>query len=339
MTVADGCSRALVSVVMPVRNGGRWLQAAVDSILNQASVYLELLLVDDHSSDGALKALAGDDPRLKILALPGHEQGVVAAFNHGWRHARGEYIARMDADDLALPARLATQLAMLERQPGLALVGAAVELFSDQPLAAGNRHYQRWLNSLCTAADIRRELFIESPIPNPTALFRRSTLDRLGGYRDSRWPEDYDLFLRADAAGMAMAKAPEVLLRWREHPQRLTHTDGRYSRAAFQAAKAHFLVHGRGIRSNILIWGAGPGGRLLHDLLVAEGAEVAGFVEVHPRRIGGQKRGLPVWAVDQAARWPGPLLVAVGARGARTDIRRFLSEQQRIEGRDYLFVL
>ena len=208
-----------------------------------------------------------------------------------------------------------------------------------QAIAGGNLRYQEWLNSCRSAPQIHRELFIESPIPNPTAIFRREAIGQLGGYRDSDWPEDYDLYLRADAAGMRMGKPDDIVLQWREHDQRLTRTDSRYDIARFQAAKAHYLathrLHGR----PLVIWGAGPTGRLMHDLLQAERAQVRGFLEVHPRRIGGSKRDLPVWPIDRVTSLGEEfVLVAVGAAGARPKIRVWMDQNEQEEGRDYLFV-
>jgi hypothetical protein len=219
------------------------------------------------------------------------------------------------------------------------ICGGVVEIFSDQALGAGNLRYQDWLNRCRSPAKIHRELFIESPIPNPTAMFRREAIEQLGGYRDPDWPEDYDLFLRADAAGMRMGKPDGVVLRWREHGQRLTRTDPRYNIARFQAAKAHFLVSQRLHGRPVIIWGAGPTGTLMHDLLDSEGAVIQGFLEVHPRRIGGRKRGLPVWPVDHVTELDDELvLVAVGAAGAREEIGAYLIEHGKKEGPDYLFV-
>jgi glycosyltransferase involved in cell wall biosynthesis len=323
---------------MPVRDAGAWLAEAVASILGQSHHDLELILVDDHSTDRAIAELAKGDGRLQILENPG--RGVVGAFNAGLAVARGGYIARMDADDLAMPQRLEAQLQLLRERPEVGIAGACVEIFSDQGLQEGNRHYQDWLNGLCAPDAIHQAMFIESPIPNPTALFRRAVIDALGGYRDTEWPEDYDLFLRADRAGMELAKPAGVQLRWRDHDGRLTRCDARYSRSRFQAAKAHYLVHGRlGSPDGLLLWGSGPSGREMYDLLVAEGAGIDGFVDVHPRRIGGTKRGLPVWPIERALSWDrGMLLVAVGARGARKEIREFLHQGDRREGQDYLFV-
>ncbi len=329
----------LVSVILPVRNGGDFLGAATASILGQSLAALELIIVDDHSDDSAIRNLSASDARLIRLENPGN--GVSSAFNHGLAHATGRYIARMDADDIALPGRLQRQYEYLEAHPDIDICGACVEIFSDQELGGGNARYQAWLNACRSPERISRELFIESPIPNPTALFRREALLRLGGYREPGWPEDYDLFLRADALGMRMGKPEGILFRWREHAGRLTHSDPRYGREKFQQAKACYLSqHRLADKGPVLIWGAGPGGRLIHDLLREQGTPIMGFLEVHPRRIGGQKRGLPVWPIAKLAQMPEIFtLVAVGSAGVRPEIREFMRRHDRVEGKHYLFVV
>ena len=327
----------LVSVVIPVRNGGDYLREAVDSILSQSYENLELVLVDDHSTDDAVMRLDKGDSRLTVVNSVGF--GVAEAFNTGFKHCKGEFIARMDADDISLPERLKNQLEYLEQHPSVAIAGCRVEIFSANGIQGGLERYERWLNGVVEPQQVRQQIFIESPIPNPGAMFRRSALQQLGGYRDVGWPEDYDLFLRADAANMRMGKPAPVLLRWREHATRITHTDSVYQRQQFMRAKTHFLVRYRLQGRPVVIWGAGPTGRLMHDLIVAESGQVTGFIEVHPRRIGGQKRGLPVWPIEQASQLgDAMLLVAVGAAGARKEIRDYLHTHHRIEGQDYLFV-
>lgn len=329
----------IVSVILPVHNGGDFLGTAVDSILRQSFTALELILVDDHSNDSAIRELPTSDSRLIVLKSPG--RGVSKAFNAGLARAAGRYIARMDADDISLPGRILRQLEYFETHPEIAICGTCVELFSGQELGGGNARYQSWLNACRTPEQISRELFIESPIPNPTAMFRKDVLLRLGGYQDPEWPEDYDLFLRADALGMRMGKPEETLLLWRDHPGRLTHNDHRYGRGKFQAAKASFLSrHRLKDKGPVLIWGAGPGGRTFHDLLQAQGTPVKGFLDVHPRRIGGQKRGLPVWPIGSLGQMKEDFtLVAVGSAGVRPKIRKFMSDLDRIEGEHYLFVV
>lgn len=329
--------KPLVSVVMPVRNGGAYLPAAVGSILGQSHQQIELILVDDHSSDDAIALLDQSDSRMKIYQSQG--SGVVSAFNTGFAQSNGEFVARMDSDDISLPERLGCQLEFLEEHPDIAIAGCCVDIFSEAGIQGGLKRYESWLNSVRTPAEIHNQIFVESPMPNPGTMFRRDALQTLAGYRELDWPEDYDLFLRADAAGMQMGKPDPVLLRWREHARRLTHSSDIYARKQFQAAKVHFLVQHRLRGQAVIIWGAGPTGRLTHDLIKAEGGLVDGFIEVHPRRIGGQKRGLPVWSVDKCKQDNLPMiLVAVGAAGARQDISAFMLELGRTEGQDYLFV-
>jgi len=327
----------LVSVVLPVRNGGRFLDQAVDSILSQTFEDLELLLIDDHSTDSAISALDHSDPRLRVIESRG--EGVVDASNTGFELCRGEYVARMDADDISLPDRVQNQLDYLDQNPAISIAGCCVEFFSDAGILGGLERYENWLNSVREPEQINQQIFIESPLPNPGLMFRQSAIQRLGGYRNKPWAEDYDLLLRADAMGMQMGKPEPVLLRWREHEARLTHTDPLYQRQKFMQAKSHFLVNGRLQGRSVILWGAGPTGRLMFDLITTDGGEVKGFIEVHPRRIGGQKRGLPVWSIDKVdSLGDSLLLVAVGAAGAREEIESYLFEHNKLPGQDYLFV-
>ena len=327
----------LVSVVLPVRNGGSFLDQAVDSILSQTFHDLELLLIDDHSTDTAISALDRSDPRLKVIGSRG--EGVVNASNTGFELSRGEYVARMDADDISLPERVQSQLDYLDQNPTISIAGCCIEFFSDAGIQGGLKRYENWLNSIRDPEQVHQQIFVESPMPNPGLMFRHSALQQLDGYRNNGWPEDYDLLLRADAAGMRMGKPEPVLLRWREHETRLTHTDPLYQRQKFMQAKSHFLVHERLQGRSVIIWGAGPTGRLMFDLITAQGGTVKGFIEVHPRRIGGQKRGLPVWSIDKVdSLGDSLLLVAVGAAGAREEITSYLLEHNKLPGQDYLFV-
>lgn len=327
----------LVSVVLPVQNGGRYLNEAVGSILSQTYENLELLLVDDHSTDEAISSLDKGDQRLKIIMCKGN--GVVDASNTGFDLAQGEFIARMDADDISLPDRIRCQLDYMDSHSNVDLCGCCVDIFSDAGIKGGLERYQNWLNSVREPQDVHQQIFIESPLPNPGLLFRKTALSQLGGYRNIGWPEDYDLLLRADSADMRMGKPEPVLLRWREHESRLTHTDPLYDRKKFMQAKSHFLVKSRLQDRPVIIWGAGPTGRLMFDLLTAEGANIEGFIEVHPRRIGGLKRGLPVWAIDKVKTLGDVmLLIAVGTAGAREEIAAYLHRHDKLPGEDYLFV-
>lgn len=323
----------LISVLLPTRDGNALLLEAVDSILNQTLTGLELIVIDD-GGNGEVFAALPNDPRLRLLANP--EPGLVGALNAGAAAARAPLLARMDGDDIALPERLRRQTELLLTRPRLGIVGAQVEVFAEQPLGVGYRVYQDWINGLLTPARIARDIFIESPIPHPSAVLRREVFERLGGYRDRGWPEDYDLWLRAYAAGVAMAKPEGILLRWRDRPGRTSRIDPRYRLERFARAKAHFLTRTLLADRPAVIWGAAPTGALLYDCLAAEGGEVRAFIDIDRKKIGGRKRGRPVLGPEAATRLDGELiLVAVGARGARGQIRAALEVQGLREGVDF----
>jgi len=326
----------LVSVVLPARNCGRRLREAVDSVLGQTFPDLELILVDDHSTDGSVAALGMRDARLRIVANPG--AGLVDALNAGAARARGDYLARMDGDDLCLPHRLERQLQLLQRHPEVGVAGTRVEVIADGPVGEGWRRYAEWVNALVEPEEIERAIFIESPLPHPTVMMRRGVWQLLGGYRDRGWPEDYDLWLRAYRAGVRLGKVPEPLLRWRDSPTRLSRTDPRYSKRSFMRARAHFLVRTVLAERPALIWGAGETGTLLARCLDDEGVRVRGFIDVDPRKIGRRRSGRPVRGPEAALAAGEIVLVAVAAWGAREEIRAYLAGEGRREGRDFLIV-
>lgn len=325
---------AKISVVMPVHNAGRYLNQAVFSILNQTHTNIELILIDDHSTDGAVDNLTGADSRLVIVYAK--QRGLVCALNQGLALASGDYIARMDGDDISLADRLQTQLALTRQFDGPVLVGARVSMFTDHgSVDGGYLEYERWINSKVTPEQTRQAIFIESPLPHPTLFCRRDVLTHLGGYRDLGWPEDYDLWLRAWHANIPIAKAEPVLLRWRDHPQRLSRCDEMYSSKQFIALKAHFI--NKGFAGPVVIWGAGKGGKRLHDALTAEGMQVNAFIDVSDKRIGGTARGKTVLAPEAVSDRSELLLIAVGSRGVRPKIRTYLENLGKREGLHYWF--
>ena len=333
----------LISVIMPVHNAGDYLIEAVASILNQENITLELILVDDHSTDDAIENLPKEltqDCRLKFISSNNH--GVVAAMAAGYAKAQGEYIARMDADDISLPHRLSEQFNYLQKNPDIGIAGGQIKIISEFNVAEGFTLYEKWLNQLSSAEDIERELFIESPIPNPTAFFRREIYELLNGYQDTEWAEDYDMWLRAHALGIKMGKPDGVLLHWREHGKRLTHNDSRYDNKLFIKARAYYLSRSHYLKARkAIIWGTGPIGVYIYDILVENKIEVEAFIDVNPRRVGGLKRGLPVLhysEINQYTHYNKSLIIgAVGARGARAEIRQALLDMGKEEGNDFLF--
>jgi len=335
-------TRPRVSALLPVRNAAETLPECLASLAAQTLADHEVLAVDDHSTDGSraiLEAAARADPRLRLLDNPG--RGLVAALNAAAEAARARLVARMDADDVSHPDRLAAQAARLDDDPGLDVLGTRVRLFGGAALNEGMRAYVEWLNALLDHDAMARDLYVESPLAHPSVMMRASLLTGLGGYRDFDGPEDYDLWLRAHAAGARFAKLPEVLLDWRDAPGRLSRTDPRYASPRFRDVKIRALERGPlSRRPRAVVWGAGPVGKGWSKALAARGHEVAAFVEVHPGRLGQRIHGRPVVPVDAATALGDDLLhlAAVGQPGAREEIRRHAARIGLRDGHDLIAV-
>ena len=199
---------------MPVFNGASHLAEAVESVLAQTLAQLELVIVDDGSDDGSaaiIERFARADARVRALTLETN-LGISAALNHGWRLARSPYLARLDADDVALPDRLARQLEFLDAHPSVACVGGAAIVIDDagRPLSitrfpTANRAIQAQL--------LKRNCFA-----HPSVTLRRSALEQVGGYRFDQI-EDYDLWLRlSERFELANQHEPAILYRLQSRP-------------------------------------------------------------------------------------------------------------------------
>jgi len=327
----------LITVLMPVHALTDYTVEAVQSVLAQSHQNIELLIIGKEDVSTLLSLLPGD---ARIQGIARESAGVIGASNTGLRYARGEYIARMDSDDVCHPDRLRTQLEFARSHTDMTLIGARVDIFTDTGLLGnGNRRYQHWLNSLTSAQAIRDACLIELPLPNPSLFAHKDYWEQMGGYREMGWPEDYDLILRTWLAGIPMAKPEATLLRWREHPLRLTRTDKRYSRQAFIQAKAWTLTQPEtklGLRAGRAVWicGTGRNARYWHDALVANGVVVSGFVELDNAKRKNRKRHLPVIAYSELEQQRGDSLIvtAISNPDARAALHVWLVEHKlRIE--------
>ena len=335
----------IVSVLLPAFNANETIAEALDTIFAQTFSDLEIVVVDDGSTDETARTVATRaalDSRIELETIP--HSGLIGALNRGLTRCRGQYIARFDADDRASSNRIEKQVAYLKTHEDIDAVGCQVRCFPRDQVAKGFRIYESWINSLITPEDIAREIYIESPLVHPTVTIRRDILTEIGGYEEHGWPEDYDLWLRLHTAGSKFAKIPEILHEWREGENRLTRTDSRYSVENFIRAKVHYLMRGPAKdRRQVIVWGAGQMGRRISKHLLREGADLVAFVDVDPKKIGKTRRGAPIISADDlpatvATAHDPWILAAVPSRGARQLIRENLTSLGYVEGCDYICV-
>jgi len=217
---ASTITAPVVSVVMPVHNGERYLREAIESVLNQTYERLELLVVNDGSTDGTadiLKEMSRVD-KGRLRPIERDRIGFAKALNLGIEEARGKYIARMDADDIAMSDRLARQVAFLDAHPDHVLCGTAIRTFGD--CVPGVVTYPRDHES------IRCILFWECCFCHPSVLMRREpfTAGRCAYREEYGVVADYDLWTQMVELGKA-ANLPQVLLHYRRHASQASTTE------------------------------------------------------------------------------------------------------------------
>jgi glycosyltransferase involved in cell wall biosynthesis len=199
---------------MAVHNGLPHLPDAVESILGQSFADFEFLIVDDASTDGSSEYLAlQTDPRIRLITNATN-QGLTRSLNHGLDEAQGEYVARMDHDDLSLPGRLAAQVSSMDAHPEIDVLGAWARTLGLDP-------EQTWRYPL-TDADIRAELLFASVLVHSSVMLRRASFKSHNLRYDPNIAraQDYELWTRA-AAQLRFANLGKVLLRYRVHPEQI----------------------------------------------------------------------------------------------------------------------
>jgi glycosyltransferase involved in cell wall biosynthesis len=207
-----------ITVLLPVYNGERFLREAIDSILGQTWEDFELLVVNDGSTDGTATILRDySDPRLHVITNE-HNTGVPASLNRGLAHAKGEYVARIDADDLALPERLAEQLHYLDRHPLVGLVASATEVVDKDGAAIRVEDH-----GTLSPEQLYYTLTFVNCIASSSVTFRRGLVLKTGGYDESMsYAIDYDLWLRVSRRAK-IVKLRKVLAKWRDTETNISH--------------------------------------------------------------------------------------------------------------------
>jgi glycosyltransferase involved in cell wall biosynthesis len=186
-------SNKLISVILPVKDGERHICAAIESVLHQTYKNFELLIINDGSTDNTLSLIGSfNDERIKIFNT--QSEGLVSALNLGLKQSKGEYIARMDADDICIPERFLIQVNILNKNEDIGVVCSDVEFIDENNKKLGDGK-----SVIKNQKQLIKGLTLKSyskPIIHPSVMMRRSLLQTINGYRDYIAAEDRDLWLR-----------------------------------------------------------------------------------------------------------------------------------------------
>ncbi len=314
--------RPEVTLLLPVHNAERTLDAALHDVCAQKGVSMEALVVlngvEDRSQEIA-HAWAERDPRITILTSP--IKGIVPALNLGIDRAQAPLIARFDADDRMAPERLARQVEAMRAHPDWALSTTQVKSsgLDEGPAGPGMTRLVDRLNRLTTPEAIRAARFVDVPVVHPAVMFRRDIVRDLGGYKDGHFGEDHELWLRMLERGHTFGMVEEVLVTWRDHGERMTRTDPKLvSQRALRGLVARYLLRGPLAQRSCRVWGAGKCGKGYIKALHEAGAQVDDIIDIDPAKVGRtMAHGLEVVAADTLGPPDGRLILsAVAAPGA-----------------------
>lgn len=232
---------------MSVYNGQNFLAEAVDSILSQTFSDFEFLIIDDGSTDNTaeiLSARASRDQRIRIITQ--ENKGRATSLNIGIAAAKSDYIARMDADDIALPDRFQLQFDFLERHPEVGLLGGSVELIKAAGRVLGAVRPPR------EDAEIKAIMLHDNPMLHPTVVMRKSIVLAVGGYRKPLLDaDDYDLFLRMGEQ-TRIANLTETLVHYRIHANQVSVKNMLHQTECVLAARAAAGLRKRGVADPLI---------------------------------------------------------------------------------------
>lgn len=328
-----------ISVILPFKNAEDTLRAAVNSILKQSLSDFELLLIDDNSHDDSSEVAASiDDQRIKLIKNPG--SGLASALNFGIKQAKGEYIARMDSDDISQPNRFKEQLRYALDHPFIDVISCLVEHRSGKPSEEDIRGYGlhvEWLNKLISPEEHFANRFVDATIAHPTLFCRKDLFEKCGYYSESALPEDFELWLRWMDQGVKFAKVDESLFQWLDYSDRLSRTHTNYDTQKFFRLKAQYFAkwwQGQG-KGNLWIWGYGKDVFRRTSYLEEQAIHLNGFIDI-VERSGTNRLVLPIDKVQKSN--DDFYLVYVSNRQGKSRIRSYFDDKGMQPNEDYLFM-
>ena len=225
-----------ISIIIPVYNAKLYVRKAIDSLLFQTFQDYEIFLIDDGSIDGTeniVREIALQNHQIHLIQRP--NKGLISTLNEGIALARSPFIARMDADDIALPNRLELQYKYLSKHPETVALGSYVQLMDENDEVYRTKR-------LPTKTHIQEAFLWGAPLAHPTVMMRTEAVRKVGGYpSDFPAAEDYALWLRLLSLGK-IDNLPDVLLSYRVHGTSISHQHARQQRDSTLRAQALWLA-------------------------------------------------------------------------------------------------
>ncbi len=270
---------------MPFKNPGNYFIPCVESILNQSYKNWELIAVNDHSDDGSFQlAQSCANKHTKITVIDSKGDGIIQALRCGYECSKGDYIHRMDSDDIMPRQKLEK---MMEAISPKSLVTGLVDYFSDDfDLGDGYKKYTTWINQSMKSGDLWKDIYKECPVPSSAWLLHRDDFESVGAFNSSLIPEDYEFSFRLYQSGIKIKIVPEVIHRWRDSTNRTSRMESQYFPENYVDLKVgYFLKIDRNKTIPLVLWGAGKKGKKIARVLLELGENFI-WVTDNPLKFG-----------------------------------------------------
>ncbi len=280
-------SKTLISIITPFKNTEAFLSECLQSIINQTYSNWELLIVDDGSTDfsySIVQEFAKQDRRIKLYINPG--KGIIKALQFGFSKSSGNFITRMDSDDIMTPNKLEVMLSNLERYGKGHLAIGQVKYFRKDGLSNGYANYENWLNELTVLGSNYSEIYKECVIPSPCWMLHLEDFIACDAFNPNIYPEDYDLAFRFYKHNLTCIPCSETLHLWRDYSTRTSRTHEHYAQNYFLEIKVkYFLELDYQASKPLVIWGAGQKGKTVAKLLQQQNIPFHWICD-NPKKIG-----------------------------------------------------
>ena len=329
----------LISILIPFKNTEDYLADCLDSILKQTYKHWELLIVDDGSTDTSYQLVeeySKKESRIRLYKNNG--QGIIDALRTAFKHCKGDYITRMDSDDIMTPNRLEVHLKSLLQHGKRHLAVGQVQYFSQDGISEGFLNYETWLNRLTKTGSNYSEIYKECVIPSPCWMLHREDLKACGAFEPNRYPEDYDLAFRFYEHNFKCIPCHDVLLHWRDYPIRTSRTHEHYAANHFLDLKLHyFLKLNYDTSRPLVVWGAGTKGKKTAQILLEKKIPFDWICD-NPKKIGKDiytKKLKPFKFLETLKH--SQSLITVANPNAQKEIRSILCSQNKVSMKDYFF--
>lgn len=290
---------SLISILTPYRNAEKFIRETALSILEQTHTDWEWILVNDHSTENELETIADllDDPRIRLFENKG--KGIVDALCAAFSEAKGEYVTRMDADDVMPSFKLNRFVEVLE-EGQYEIVTGKVKYFSEaESISLGYQAYEKWLNDRVDNSDFYAQIYRECSIASGNWMMRKVDLEKCGGFSGLNYPEDYDLLFRWLEAGFSIKGVNLVTHLWRDHELRTSKTSEDYQQEAFFSLKVNrFIELDWDPEQQLIVNGTGQKGRLTAKILIEKAVSFV-WVSHEPEKFPKGISGHPIVGLNE----------------------------------------